>query len=90
MNLPSFEGYGNYSDELGNIRALKFSMAGVDVYYSYKTPVAFRQNGLLVIRENDWGPTTEKHLNAIDSGDKKNRLPGDVFESALSLVMAGL
>ena len=35
----------------------------------------------LVVRENNWGPTTGKHLNAIDGGDKKARLSADAFEA---------
>ena len=30
-----------------------------------------------------WGPTTGKHLNAIDS-DKSRRIPGDKFEALLA------
>ena len=49
------------------------------VYFSYSTPVAFRLDGNLVIRQNDWSTTTGKHLNAIDS-DKKIRIDSDKFE----------
>jgi hypothetical protein len=90
MTLPSFETYGNYSSGNYGAHALVFSLPnGIDVYFSYKTPVAFRNNGHVIVRQNDWGPTTGKHLNAIDGGDKdaKNRrLPGDQFETALQSV----
>jgi hypothetical protein len=82
--LPSFSTYGNYSSSNYGAHALVFSMAKGDVYFSYKTPVAFRtfKTGL-VVRENDWGPTTGKHLNAICT-DKKTRIPGDQFEQELA------
>ena len=84
--LPSFENYmGN-----GRDNALSFSLAGVDVYFSYRTPVAFRAEGRLVVRENTWGPTTGKHLNAIDGGSperKKARVSGDEFSRLLDPVL---
>ena len=67
--LPSFHCYmGN-----GRINALTFFLGGVQVYFSYKTVVAFRAEGRLVVRQNTWGPTTGKHLNEIDGGDAEHR-----------------
>ena len=86
--LPSFSTYGNYSSSNYGAHALVFSTAKGDVYFSYKTPVAFRsfKDGLR-IRENDWGPTTGKHLNAIDP-DKSRRISGDQFEKELAQAFA--
>ena len=39
------------------------------------------------VRENDWGPTTGKHLNWLDGGDKKGRLPSEAFEQKLEEVL---
>lgn len=64
--------------------AVVVSLPKIDIYFSYKTPVAFRAGGKLVVRENDWGPTTGKHLNAIDGGDKASRVKSDVFEKLLA------
>jgi len=33
------------------------------------------------VSENVWGPTTGKHLNWIDGGDKKSRLPYNQFQA---------
>lgn len=56
-------------------------------WFSYKTCVAFEEPDLhgcrRVVRENDWGPTTGKHLNEIDP-DKSLRIPGDEFEDQLA------
>ena len=54
------------------------------IWFSYTTPVAYRVLGQKrVVRINDWGPTTGKHLNEIDGGDKKSRIPGGEFETRL-------
>lgn len=65
--------------EYGGNNARALEMGGLTLYFSYETLIAFdhRRTGL-VIRENDWGPTTGKHLNAIDD-DKSRRIPGNVF-----------
>lgn len=82
MQLPTFSTYGNYSSSNYGAHALVFSMGGIDCYFSYKTLVAFRHPDTgLVVRENSWGPTTGKHLNAIDGGDKKARKPAAEFEA---------
>ena len=84
-NLPSFSTYGNYSSDNYGAHALVFSTPAGDVWFSYKTPIAFRtwKTGLRV-RVNDWSTTTGKHLNAIDGGNKKSRIPGEQFERELA------
>ena len=58
------------------------------VAFSYQTVIGFHdQNGTgprggWVISENQWGPTTGKHLNALDGGGKQGRLPRAEFEAA--------
>jgi hypothetical protein len=71
--LPSFGSYGNYSGGNYGVHALHFTDAeGRDWYFSYKTLVAVRAPGHgLIVRENVWGPTTGKHLNWIDGGNKR-------------------
>jgi len=81
IELPTISTYGNYSSDNYGAHALCVSIGGIDVYFSYKTPVAFRtiKTGL-VVRQNDWAQTTGKHLNAIDDGNKKARVSGEEFE----------
>ena len=55
---------------------------GVYFYFSYRTIIAFKIDGKLFIRENDWAQTTGKHLNAIDC-DKSIRIKGEEFEKLL-------
>jgi|TARA_R110000823_G_scaffold139565_2_gene269403 hypothetical protein len=75
----------NYFNKQNNNTLVSTSRG--DVYYSYQTQVAFRtpQTGL-VVRENEWGPTTGKHLNSIDGGSKiakHHRINGDTFMDQL-------
>jgi hypothetical protein len=84
--LPTIRSYGNYSSDNYGAHALVVDVGPVRVWYSYTTPVAFQVDGRArVVRENDWGPTTGKHLNWIDVGDKdakKARVSSADFETA--------
>ena len=63
-----------------NAKALKATIDGTTFYFSYETMIAINCPGLgLFVRQNDWKTTTGKHLNAIDGGDKKNRLTAEEF-----------
>lgn len=85
MQLPRWQVYCKGTAE---INALVFLLGNITVWYSYSTPVAFQVGfGETVVRENDWGPTTGKHLNAIDDGDKKSRIGGKEFEQRLSTAL---
>jgi hypothetical protein len=81
--LPSWATYGNYSSDNYGAHALRFTVGNDRFWFSYKTLVAF-QCGFdsIVVRQNDWSTTTGKHLNAIDDGNKKARLPAAEFEVA--------
>lgn len=79
--LPTIQSYGNYSSD-----SLVVTVGPVTVWYSYQTPVAFQVDGSpRVVRDNSWGPTTGKHLNWIDGGDKEAkqaRVSSDDFGAA--------
>jgi hypothetical protein len=81
--LPQFGTYGNYSGNYGS-HCLYFEIGSLTIYFSYQTIVAFRspETGLIVTM-NDWGPTTGKHLNRIDGGDKSSRYARPAFETLL-------
>ena len=85
--LPRFRSYGNYSSDNYGAHSLEFTIGVLTVYFSYQTPVAFCVSPLgLLVRENEWGSTTGKHLNTIDGGGKeakKRRVPGPEFEEKL-------
>ena len=83
--LPQFQTYGDYSSGNYGAHALQFWDAAGNVYwFSYQTLVAFKPiDGPKIVRQNDWGPTTGKHLNWIDGGDKASRVSGAEFEATL-------
>lgn len=62
------------------------TIGDASVYFSYRTPVAFYGDEGLVIRENDWGPTTGRHLNYIST--TRARLTGAEFEAQLEAFAA--
>lgn len=81
VGFPRFSNYGQYSSDNYGAHCLRLDWGSVTVWYSYNTPVAFRADGHnRVVRENDWGPTTGKHLNWIDGGDKRRRVSSEEFE----------
>lgn len=79
---PTFECYTEHASKNYGLNALRFFDADGNVFwFSYKTLVAFKKAGnpySKTIRENVWGPTTGKHLNAIDR-DKSKRVDLDTF-----------
>ena len=84
MKLPKISSYGNYSSDNYGAHSLCVDLPSGDFYFSYKTLVAFSTPKMgLVCRENDWGPTTGKHLNAIQP-DKKKRVSSEEFERIYS------
>ena len=58
------------------------------VWFSYETPVAFENKGVLKVAQNVWSKTTGKHLNKIDGGDKETRLTREEFEKELAKFLA--
>lgn len=86
--LPRISNYGKYSSTNYGAHTLVVSVGGLDVYFSYRTAIAFRslKTGL-VCSANHWGATTGKHLNWINP-DKKSRVKSSVefeerFQEAL-------
>ena len=74
--------YTNYTGR--NTESHLVSVGQLDVYFSYTTVVAFRSpNSGLVVSENQWGPTTGRHLNEIDGGEQDDRLPRREFVAML-------
>ena len=63
------------------------SFQNLTIWFSYRTPIAFMtpKTGR-VCRVNSWGPTTGKHLNAVEA-DKGKRIAGADFEAQLSEVL---
>ncbi len=99
MKLPTFD---TYCPNTTAANALCFDLGPIKVWYSYKTVVAYQLCPEYIsrspkayqhpptVRHNDWGPTTSKHLNAIDGGDTASRVSGEVFETMLSEALDGV
>jgi len=87
LPLPYFD---TYCPNTTAVNALRVSVGAVDVFFSYRTPVAYSLDGAPpVVRRNEWGPTTGKHLNAIDDGDKRSRVDVDTFQTGLRAALNG-
>jgi len=88
MEIPSIRSYGEYSSDNYGANSLSVQFEDFTLYYSYSTIVAFRdrQEGLIV-HKNDWGTTTGKHLNWIDGGCKRTRLPHEEFQKKLQAML---
>lgn len=88
MNLPKISSYGQYASNNYGAHCLVVTMLNVRVWFSYQTPIAFQVDGKpRVVRKNEWGPTTGKHLNQIDGGTneaRKARVSGSQFEQLFS------
>ena len=66
---------------LNTTKSLRLEQNGtITVFYSYATPVAFKQEGNLTVSENVLSRTTGKHLTQIDGGNKKSRVSFDKFK----------
>ena len=80
-SLPTIGNYGTYNSGNYDAHSLVVSIGPLDIWYSYRTPVAFHIAGhYRVVRDNEWGPTAGKHLNWIDGGNKAARVSGEEFE----------
>jgi hypothetical protein len=91
FEFPQIDSYGRYDNPGYGAHTMLVSFLGLRVWFSYSTPIAFSTPGHgRVVRQNDWGPTTGKHLNMIDGGDKKNRLDSEEFEKQLDAVMSSV
>jgi hypothetical protein len=80
--------YGNYSSGNYGAHCMRIDVGLLSLWFSYDTVVAYQDgHWQLHVSENCWGPTTGKHLNLIDSGEKTNRMKRADFETALEAVL---
>lgn len=63
----------------------------ITLYFSYETCIAYSVNGNgIIVSQNEWGVTTGKHLNSIDAGNKKRRIPYLEFIKKLESLLSNL
>lgn len=64
--MPDVEQYGGYNGNYG-AHCMGFSFMGISFWFSYSTLIAFHVPGYeQVVLKNYWGPTTGRHLGAVD------------------------
>ena len=86
--LVKLGSYGNYASDNYSGHCIRLQMGSLTLYFSYKTVVAFCDgNSEMQICENVWGPTTGKHLNWLDAGNKKERIEQSEFKDKLQVVL---
>lgn len=82
MKSITVEGFGQGSN--GTL----VTIGNLELWFSYKTIIAFRESGHTTrVSENCWNVTTGRHLNAIDGGNKADRLPRDRFEAEIQRLL---
>lgn len=71
-------------------------IGSLTIWFSYETAIAYRITNpdkytieAQCVRENDWGPTTGKHLNYV-STDKASRVSGTEFEANINRHLAAI
>lgn len=76
--LPKIDSYGRYTNSNYGTHTIQVTIGCYTLYFSYKTLIAFDSPTTgLVCRENEWGPTTGKHMNWVQ--DKKQRVSSEEF-----------
>jgi len=82
--LPSISSYAPHSASNYGAYTLRVDLGPLTVWFSYKTLVAFRAPGTpMIVRQNDWGATTGKHLKWINGETSKTdtiQVSGEQFE----------
>lgn len=84
MSTIQISSYAKAKSSNYGMNAIQLVIGELTLWFSYQTVVAFHtpERGR-VVRENEWGPTTNKHLNEIDGGDRASRYVGVQFEAML-------
>lgn len=78
--------YGYAPDGKIKVNAHAFiDLKGNEFFFSYQTLIAFRPvkgafADICIVRQNEWGTTTGKHLGWIDGGQKATRVARAEFE----------
>lgn len=82
MNLPTI----SHPTDRANFTIV--TVGDIKFAFSYETVVGFARasDTAWTVTENDWGPTTGKHLNHLDFG-RGQRLPREEFEARLEALL---
>ena len=80
MNLPTI----SHPTDRANFCVV--TIGDLSLAFSYQTVIGYRCRGGWTLCENEWGPTTGKHLNHLDP-DRTNRVHRGDFEAGLSAAL---
>lgn len=87
VDMIRIDAYGDYKSDW-NGRAMKLVLDGITIWFSYSTPIAFRNHGgKIVATENRWGTTTGRHLNFLEP-NKDRRVDADTFAAMLDATLS--
>jgi len=79
--MPRVNQYGGYDGNYG-CHSMSFSFMGCTFWFSYSTLIAFKiKDYNQVMRENEWGPTTGRHMAHAAQSCRtfQNRVPYEEF-----------
>jgi hypothetical protein len=86
----AIKNYGScYSSDNYGAHTMRVELGDLTFWFSYQTIIAFREAGQsMVVCANSWGSTTGKHLNLLDGGNKRDRLPREKFVEVLNALLS--
>ena len=86
-HLSEGPGLGNFGTLPKSTPAQYIRLGILELWTSYDVVIAFRYNlGEIVTRENEWGNTTGRHINAVQP-DKSARIDGIQFMMQLASIL---
>lgn len=84
----------NIAHPTGRENFSRVEVGPLTIWFSYSTPIAYNLPGEgTVVRRNEWGPTTGRHMNEIDGGSadrRAARIDGAEFVARLDRITAPL
>ena len=70
---------------------VEVTLGELTIWFSYAEPIAYHHYRTgYVMRENDWGSTTGRHLNSIHPHKASDRIPGDEFMDQLGAILGSM
>jgi hypothetical protein len=73
-------------------KGTRLTLGPLTIWFSYATPIAYGlDGGPRMVRRNDWGPTTGRHIAmARDDTPKADDVDGAAFEAGLARILTRL
>lgn len=81
-HLWDVKSFVQYDEPMTNLVHI-ILVGGLVVWFSYNKLVAFKVHDKRYVMENHGNPQMGRHLNYIDGGDRRSRVPQSMFENLL-------